>query len=1106
MSYVGDIKKQKERLIELLKELFQLNQPDLDFGLYRIMHAKADQVSKFLDQDLFSIIGEAFGENSESLVAEAKAAYEAAIQQAKDFSAPDPEATQPVQEAKAAFIAAKDADSGEADVYDHLYRFFERYYDNGDFMSLRYFTRETDGKAAPYAVPYDGGEVYLHWANHDQYYIKTSEHLSNFTFDPTFAKELKEQDKDLFENKPLKVHFRVVSAGEGEHNNVKAAEQNKRYFIIHKDEPIRLETDENGKTELVIQFEYRADPEKSGQEGAWRRQRLEEAAATIENALHKLSGRDDFARALLTPTPTDKEKSRTLLEKYLFQYTARNTMDYFIHKDLRGFLRRELDFYIKNEIMHLDDVESAKTSNTHFENYLAKIKVLRSIARRLIDFLAQIENFQKKLWLKKKFVVETNYCVTLDKVPESFYTEVGMNNRQIQEWKKLFAIDDLEDCGETLEGDFLKDNPYLVLDTALFSEDFKCRLLSTFENIDEQTDGLLIHSENFQALNLLREKYEEQVRCIYIDPPYNTGRDNFIYRDNYKHSSWMTLIYQSSVAALKLMRKDALFFFTIGDLNANEGESPYATLLLKSIFPNRFGTLIWKKRGSVGHFSEKNMTEIHDYIHVFGNRDGFIYKNILSETEIHKDYSESDENGKYKWMNFLGASQRTKETNPNMAFGVLFDKETLEIRELHSIESDKKIVLSKSIGKTEIVHPSGTWMSGMEAMKEHYEANRVRICPKSKNVQIKKYLFDGEGMISGKLLKSILSENSIKAGMNEEATKDMRGLFGANYENIKPKPISLVKLISYVSTKKERDIILDYFAGSGTTGHAVINLNREDKGKRKYILVEMGDHFDTVLKPRIQKVIYSKDWNDGKPVSRKGSSHCFKYIRLESYEDTLNNLTLKSSPNLASADSKFVRDYMLRYWLDVETKGSPSLLNIEDFDDPTAYTLKVKKPGTDEYVEKAVDLVETFNWLIGLYVEHLDRWRRYDASLKREKDPELPEDNHERLLLDGNLKEVDDGAWQLRKIEGYRFRTQGDHSDRERVLVIWRKLTGDIEQDNLVLDEWFKKHYLSTRKPAFDIVYVNGTNNLPNLCQVGKAWKVHLIEEVFHQAMWDVQG
>lgn len=127
-------------------------------------------------------------------------------------------------------------------------------------MSRRYFARETDGKAAPYAVPYDGREVYLHWANRDQYYIKTSEYLTNFTFDPTQAKEFKDKHGALFEQKPLKVHCRIVSASEGEHNNVKASEQTERYFIIHEPEPVKIETGDTGELELVIQFQYRPDP------------------------------------------------------------------------------------------------------------------------------------------------------------------------------------------------------------------------------------------------------------------------------------------------------------------------------------------------------------------------------------------------------------------------------------------------------------------------------------------------------------------------------------------------------------------------------------------------------------------------------------------------------------------------------------------------------------------------------------------------------------------------------------------------------------------------------------------------------------------------------
>jgi len=256
----------RDRLIKKLSELFQLDQPDLDFGFYRIMHAKSAEVRNFIQNDLLKIVSDAFGDVDEARKAELQAAYEKAIQTAKDFGAPNPEETEPVKKAKAALDAVKDTASAEADVYDHLYRFFERYYDDGDFISRRYYTRETSGKAAPFAVPYNGEEVKLVWANMDQYYIKTTEYFTNFTFDLRQAKEiraLRQQNQigtllGTEDDSPINAHFRVVEATEGEHGNVKASDQTKRFFIIHKSKPLEL----NESGELICNFEYRPDPEK----------------------------------------------------------------------------------------------------------------------------------------------------------------------------------------------------------------------------------------------------------------------------------------------------------------------------------------------------------------------------------------------------------------------------------------------------------------------------------------------------------------------------------------------------------------------------------------------------------------------------------------------------------------------------------------------------------------------------------------------------------------------------------------------------------------------------------------------------------------------------
>ena len=590
----------RSRLLKKLSELFQLDQPDLDFGFYRIMHAKAQEVQDFIGTDLLQIVANAFGTVDEARKDELQAAYEKAIQTAKDYGSSNPEEAEPVKKAKAVLDAVKDTTSAEADVYDHLYRFFERYYDDGDFISRRYYARETPGKAAPFAVPYSGEEVKLHWANADQYYIKSTDYFSNFTFDLRQAQEIRalqqqEQRGTLLEaedESSLKVHFRVVQATEGEHGNVKASDANKRFFLLHKENPIALL--ESG--ELVVNFEYRPDPEKkSGQENTWREKRNAEAVATILERLQIMAADGgehakqitEYLRLFSVPVTPDNEKKRPVLAKYVNQYTARNTMDYFIHKDLGSFLRRELDFYIKNEVMRLDDIENADAPTV--ESYLAKIKVLRKIAGKLIDFLAQLEDFQKKLWLKKKFIIETNYCITLDRVPEDLYAEIAANEAQTEDWVTLFAIDEIQadlsspGFSRPVTVEFLKANNKLVLDTRFFDDNFKARLIASIENFDEQCDGLLIHSENFQALNNLQRTLEKRVKCVYIDPPYNAKSSEILYKNSYRDSSWLSLMDSRLSLAKTLQSPDSVLTVAI-----DEVEQEVLGQLLSQHYPEVF--------------------------------------------------------------------------------------------------------------------------------------------------------------------------------------------------------------------------------------------------------------------------------------------------------------------------------------------------------------------------------------------------------------------------------------------------------------------------------------------------------------------------------------
>lgn len=1118
---------QRAKLIGLLKELFQLNQPDLDFGFYRIMHAKAKEVTEFLENDLLKITEEAFGQVNEVRIGELRKAYEDAIADAKRYGAANPEETEPVKQAKATLDTAADTSRAEGEVYDHLYRFFERYYDGGDFLSRRYLTRETEGKAAPYAIPYNGEEVKLHWANADQYYIKTTEYFNNYRFDLAKAPEIVAKKGELFETgdlPPLLVEFRIVQGTEGEHGNIKAGNGQTRYFILHADDPVSLE---NGH--LIVRFEYRPDPEKSGTDAKWQEKKNDEATALVLEVLESLDGAGEYARLFRTSAPTDKQKERPLIARYLARYAARNTMDYFIHKDLGSFLCRELDFYIKNEVMRLDDIESAAAPKV--EQYLDKLRVLRKIAHKLIDFLAQLEDFQKRLWLKKKFVLETNYCITLDRVlaiededtRDWLLGQIVANNAQREEWVSLLAIDKIEGDLTTpgfsmpLKVEFLKAYPTLVVDTAHFHCNFTERFLGTITELDEVVDGLLVHGENFQALGLFEGRHQRTLKSIYIDPPYNTDAGPINYKNGYRSASWVTMMANRLSCAKSLLAPDGIICVTIDDYQVHE-----LSLLLDDEFgrENQLGIAVIRNNPS-GRSTVKGFSVCHEYA-FFYRRGQCANLARLPRTEKQLERFTKEDGVYVDWRNFRkdgGAvthrTERPKQFYPiyaKPAEGTLripklsWDKEHRQWDVLEQPEEGEVVVWPIDEKQKERV-----WSLNHLSAVDNMSDLEVRVSREGK-VQVFRRHIPSDGVLP----RTWWDKKTYAA--REHGSAALTDLFGVSSVFTFAKSPFAVQDCIWISglDGDSRDCVLDFFAGSGTTGHAVVNLNRGDSGRRTFIQVEMGEYFDTVLVPRTKKVTFAPKWKDGKPACKatdketERSPRIVKLLQLESYEDCLNNLDFvedKTRDKLIAQNPQLREDYMLRYMLDVETKGSQSLLNIDGFKDPTAYELKVKKPGSDEYEWRNVDLLETFNYLIGLRVEHIAAPQVFTAEFKREPDPDLPEDQNTKLVLDGKLKQNADGPWWFRKVEGWvpTDINNPNNGHKEKVLIVWRKLTGDMEKDNLMLDEWFSANRISTRDFEFDTIYVNGSNNLPNLRQEGDTWKVRLIEEDFHKLMWDVE-
>jgi adenine-specific DNA-methyltransferase len=315
--------------------------------------------------------------------------------------------------------------------------------------------------------------------------------------------------------------------------------------------------------------------------------------------------------------------------------------------------------------------------------------------------------------------------------------------------------------------------------------------------------------------------------------------------------------------------------------------------------------------------------------------------------------------------------------------------------------------------------------------------------------QVKRFLHESETNVC----KSVVHDYT-------DGEKEFTNLSGVPGSFPNPKPSTLIQRFVAQTTYND-DWFVDFFAGSGTTATSVLNQNRIDHQKRRFLLIEMAGYFDDALRNRVSKSIYSRTWSFGIPANREtGTSALLMYIRLESYEDALNNLELKRSPQqelLLDADAQMREQYTLSYMLDVESRGSQSLLNVEAFRNPDEYKLRVERNGETQLVN--VDLVETFNWLLGLTVKHID------------------------------------------VIRGVRV-VEGTAPNGERVLILWRNID---QMDNDALDKWFEKQDYNTREMVYDVFYVNGDNNLENLRRLDQTWKVRLIEEESKRLMFDVE-
>ncbi len=978
---------ERTKLVSLLKKLFQSDMADVDTGIYRIINRKRSDIERFIDKDLIDAVDSEFGKYEQKNAGDIKKELENLRKQIEEEISPGAideqgnllpqfagvrRAQQLAEQYRAKQATLKEAMLSvehKNEVYNHIYQFFSRYYDNGDFMPLR-----RSSMKKKYSIPYNGEETMFYWANQDQYYIKTGEQFNNYTF----------------RTGNYVIHFRLTAAETSTNNNKEAD----RYFVLASDEKDKITFDAS-KSELNIYFEYRAltDEEKAALS---KRSAMEELI--LKNEQDILGAVEDFGvrNALAQKVPGEEQ---SLLYKHLRKYSIANKSDYFIHKNLKGFLQRELDFYIKNEMLNIDDLGT--DNEIPVERYLARVKVFKAICNKVIEFLAQIEDFQRMLFEKKKFVLSTDYCMTMDLVPEDLYPEIVANKAQIDEWRKLNFLDESSSGQKTLSRNaksglnvkYLKENKYLVLDTKFFDHRFKDRLFVHFEDLDEKMGGLMVKSENWQALRLLENTYDKKVKCVYIDPPYNTGSDEFLYKDQYKHSSWLSMMKDRYYAAKKLMSDDSVIFTSIDD-----GEQANLRSLQEIVFgsQNFVTNIIWQKK-----YSPQNdatwFSDNHDFITCFAiNKEKWKITPLPRTDEQNSRYTNRDNDPRGPWK----SSDLSVKT-----YSVAYD---------YPIKTPSGRIVNPPVGRC--------WNTSKERMEQYIKDNRIWFGEDGNNVpSLKKFLSEVK---EGRTPLTIWTYEEV--GHNQEGKQELMNILSDKDLIFNtPKVVRLLKRIIQIGSDKN-SLIMDFFSGSGTTAHALICLNKEDKGNRKYINVEIGDYFDYTMKSRIEKVLFASDWNDGHPASKDGTSHMFKYQSIEQYEDTLENIEFIESGSVQKTLYE-LDGYFLKYMLDYESRESPCRLNVTKLVDPFNYTIWVKKDGVR--VEQKVDLVETFNYLIGMHVQQL-----------------LAYDN-----------------------EGVYYRVVHGMVDGKPVSVVWRCSIGlDLKKDK----EFIENVIMKDRKP--EKLYING--------------------------------
>lgn len=767
------------------------------------------------------------------------------------------------------------------ELFDKLYDFFRRYFSESGSI---YFRHTAASEGIYERVYTDDRDVMLFWKTHMLYYVKTDR---------------------LF-------------------TSMEATVGDERFFFDVSGMALKRA---NEKRELIYEFRRR-DPDG----------RLV-LAVTYSEKGRKTRTDEILAAIRKTGAGVDEET----LERACRVFEKQAEVDYFINKDARAFLEEQFDLWMYQYLF--------KGESAFSETRLRQLQALKAIAYAIIGFIARFEDELVAVWNKPKFVLNSHYIITLDKILDAnaglagrLFAHAGMA-AQAAEWRELGMLGDetCQVCGDLtglwdlIQATDLTAAPlhprlrFLPLDTAHFP-DLEPDILALFPDHDAALDGWLVHSENYQALNTLLPKFRERVKCIAIDPPYNTGTDEFIYRDLYQDSNWLTMMENRLQFGRELLGVEGMIFINIDDHEIHRLRSLMDGLLGAE---NRVESFIWKKSYGGGAKERFAITQ-HEYVVLYArNTENIADLWLPPDPETEKRY--------YKFRDSKFEQRGPYRIKP--------------LEATKSMDRRVNLVFSIPLPNGGEVWPQRQWWWSRDRVMKALAQDELVFIESSDRVSVsyKQYLRDESGQQRGAKPFSV-----IDGIYTQHGTADLVQLFGGHSPIQFPKPVALLeKLVGMVTEADTSPIVLDFFAGSGTTAHAVMNLNRADGGSRKYILVEMGEHFRTVILPRVKKVAFSDKWKDGKANGGQGLSHFVKYFDLEQYEDTLRRAVYgdHAAPLFATTLAElaryvFLRDLKLLDAVSVDVAGNR-----------VAVALEKLYPG--------IDLAETLSCLTGKWIKRI---------------------------------------------------------------------------------------------------------------------------------------